>query len=244
MFIRPFTPSPGQTLCAAAAVTLALSATGACARDAHAQAVDLDPIVVTATRTEKPLSQTASSLDVLTETDLEAQAYSTFSEALEALPNVSVTSPGNPLFTRISLRGSDENQITYVIDGVRQDNYTLSGNRPTGLFIDPELIKQIEVRRGGGSALYGNGGIGGALAVTTKRAADFLAQGEAFGSKLKTGYSSLNQEWMQSAYAFGRWRAWDTLLAVTHRRSGDEKRSDGRRVTANKVSQARQRPNA
>ena len=62
---------------------------------------------------------------------------------------------------RISIRGSGDREITYLIDGMRQDNQTIGGNRPSGIFMDSELLKQIEVKRGGGSALYGNGGIGG-----------------------------------------------------------------------------------
>ena len=50
----------------------------------------------------------------------------------------------------------------------------MAGNRPSGIFIDPEILKQVEVKHGGGSALYGNGGIGGTLAVTTMNANDFL----------------------------------------------------------------------
>ena len=229
MFFQHLIIRPSNVLPVSAAATLALFSSFSVAQEADKSLVAFDPIVVTATRTEKPLSETASSLAVVSDKEIETRGYQSISEALLEIPNVTITSPENPLFSRVSIRGSDENQITYVIDGVRQDNYTLSGNRPTGIFMDPELVKQIEVKHGGGSALYGNGGIGGTLAVTTKLAEDFLEDGETFGTKVKTGYSTTNQEWMSSAYAFGRWNALDVLMAVTRRNSGDEKLSDGER---------------
>lgn len=173
---------PSNVLPASVAVAFALFPSFSVAQEADKSLVAFDPIVVTATRTEKPLSETASSLAVVSDKEIETRGYQSISEALLEIPNVTITSPENPLFSRVSIRGSDENQITYVIDGVRQDNYTLSGNRPTGIFMDPELVKQIEVKHGGGSALYGNGGIGGTLAVTTKLAEDFLEDGETFGT--------------------------------------------------------------
>ena len=134
-----------------------------------------DPVVVTATRVAEPLSEAAASISVITAKTIEENVPQTFAETLLDVPNVDVTSSESVMFNRVSIRGSDANQITYLIDGMRQEDTTIGGNQPVGLFIDPEMVKQVEVRRGGGSSLYGNGGIGGTVAVTTKDAADFLA---------------------------------------------------------------------
>nr|WP_278936255.1 TonB-dependent receptor plug domain-containing protein [Parasutterella excrementihominis] len=158
------------------------------------------PVVVTATRTEKKLNEAPSSLVVITDGQLEQDNPKTLGDALLDIPNVMMEAPDSPIFTRISIRGSDSDQITYLIDGVRQDNYTMSGNRPAFMFVDPEMIKQIEVRRGGGSSLYGNGGIGGTIAVTTKTAADLLKPGRDFGAKLKAGYNNDADEFGQAAW--------------------------------------------
>lgn len=216
-----------QPLTAAAAIVL--SSMGSFAQAAAEPEDDVtfvDPVVISASRTARPLSETSSSIAVVTDSEMQSRGYQTLNEALLEISNVTVTDPDNPLFSRISIRGSDSNQITYVIDGVRQDNYTLSGNRPVGVFVDPELVRQIEVKHGGGSALYGNGGIGGTLAVTTKMASDFLEPGENFGVKVKTGYATTTKEWMRSAYVFGRTDIWDVLMAVSRRNSGDAKLSD------------------
>ena len=150
-----------------------------------------DPVVVTATRVAEPLSEAAASISVITAKTIEENVPQTFAETLLDVPNVDVTSSESVMFNRVSIRGSDANQITYLIDGMRQEDTTIGGNQPVGLFIDPEMVKQVEVRRGGGSSLYGNGGIGGTVAVTTKDAADFLAGTDKdWGVKVKTGYAS------------------------------------------------------
>ncbi len=182
--------------------------------------IDKQPIVVTATRTTQPLSQAASSLSVLTEQDIQEDQPVTLGELLLDIPNVDVLDFAY-ISSQISIRGSNSSQITYLIDGMRQDDQTMAGNRPSGIFIDPEILKQVEVKHGGGSALYGNGGIGGTLAVTTMNANDFLKGTDRnFGAKVKAGYTSDNLEWQKSAYAFGRSNQWDVVFGVSRRDSG------------------------
>lgn len=120
----------------------------------------IDPVVVTATRTAQPLSQAASSISVVKAKDIEETVPQTFTDTLLDIPNVDVESSSSVMFSRIRIRGSEPNQITYLVDGLRQDDTTAAGNQFIGIFIDPELLKQVEVKRGGGSSLYGNGGIG------------------------------------------------------------------------------------
>ena len=135
--------------------------------------IDTQPIVVTATRTTQPLSQAASSLSVLTEQDIQEDQPVTLGELLLDIPNVDVLDFAY-ISSQISIRGSNSSQITYLIDGMRQDDQTMAGNRPSGIFIDPEILKQVEVKHGGGSALYGNGGSAELLVLpATGRTVDF-----------------------------------------------------------------------
>ena len=195
------------------------------------------PVVVTATRTSKTLDEAPSSIEVVDGKTLEREQPKTIGDALLDIPNVDVTSGESPVFTSISIRGSDRDQITYLLDGVRQDNYTTGGNRPAFIFVDPELVKQVEVRRGGGSSLYGNGGIGGTLAVTTKSASDMLKPGQQFGTKIKTGYSDDNREWSKSAYVYGKADIYDAIVAYSRRDGGKLKWSrDGHRSGSERES--------
>lgn len=216
------------TSAGAAAVLPAHAADAAQSDKADVALTVSDPVVVTASRVAVPLSEAVSSISVVTDRTIEEVGAATFGETLQMLPNVQVESADTPIFTKIRIRGSDQNQITYLVDGVRQDNLGYSGNRPAGIFIAPELVKQVEVRNGGGSALYGNGGIGGTVAVTTKSAEDFLQPGEKFGVFAKSAWSSAEQGWTKSAFLFGRESALDVLVAVTRTDAKDAKYSDGR----------------
>lgn len=164
--------TPARSLISVAVLTALASAA-----QAEEVVVSDVPVVVTATRTSKTLDEAPSSIEVVDGKTLEREQPKTIGDALLDIPNVDVTAGESPVFTNVQIRGSDPDQITYLVDGVRQDNYTTSGNRPAFIFVDPELVKQVEVRRGGGSSLYGNGGIGGTLAVTTKSASDMLKPG-------------------------------------------------------------------
>ena len=220
--------SPKKSLIAAAVSTAALSMSfgvGAAEAKAQQEVTEIAPIVVTASRTEKSIYEAPASIAVVDQTAMKETQPQTITEALDAIPNVEVSGLMNPLSARVSIRGSEANQITYLIDGVRQDNYTSSGNRPNGFFIDPEMVKQIEVRRGGGSSLYGNGGIGGTVALETKTAADFLTGDRDFGATVKAGYSDGNKEWTESAYLYGRHNALDVVMAYTHRDGSEAKTS-------------------
>lgn len=196
---------PFRLAAIASIILTSASAIAAESADAQKTAASTQPVVVTATRTAQPLNQAASSISVLTQKDAEEIQPITFTELLLDIPNVDVDAFNSVMYNRISIRGSGDRQVTYLVDGMRQDNQTLSGLHPSGIFMDSELLKQIEVKRGGGSALYGNGGIGGTIAVETKEAADFLRDSDKdFGATLKAGYVSDNLEWQKSAYVYGR----------------------------------------
>ncbi|CDE78988.1 tonB-dependent heme/hemoglobin receptor family protein [Sutterella sp. CAG:521] len=197
-----------------------------------------EPVVVVATRTAKTLNEAPSSVEVVTSETMDREGISTIAESLLDIPNVDVVSPESPVYSSISIRGSDRDQITYLIDGVRQDNYTMSGNRPAFIFVDPEMVKQVEVRRGGGSSLYGNGGIGGTLSVTTKTAQDLLKPGQSYGAKLKTGYNSASREWNRSAFVYGQHGIYDAVIGYSRRDGSKISLSNtGRRSATERDSQ-------
>ena len=229
---------PFRLAAIASIILTSASAIAAESADAQKTAASTQPVVVTATRTAQPLNQAASSISVLTQKDAEEIQPITFTELLLDIPNVDINSFNSVMYNRISIRGSRDNQVTFLIDGMRQDNQTYGGNRPSGIFMDSELLKQVEVKRGGGSALFGNGGIGGTIALETKDAADFLRDSDKdFGATLKGGYVSDNLEWQKSAYVYGRTELWDVVAGVTRRDAGAPTSSKtGRRSTMNVVN--------
>lgn len=73
----------------------------------------------------------------------------------------------------VTLRGYGKNGVLTLVDGIRQGTDTGHLN---STFLDPALVKRIEVVRGPSALLYGSGALGGVIAYETVDAADLLFQ--------------------------------------------------------------------
>lgn len=130
----------------------------------------LSDVVVTATRFEAKSDTLPFGVSVITRDDLARSGVSTVNEALIKLLGV----PGRLDFYgggdyALDLRGfgvtSDSNQAV-VVDGIRINEADLGGTRLAGISIN--TVERIEVLRGSGSVLYGQGATGGVIVITTK----------------------------------------------------------------------------
>lgn len=136
-------------------------------------AVELPPVVVSATSTERALRDVPATVSVVTRADLESRPVEDLSDALRGLPGVQVGSIG--LNRRgISIRGMPAEHTLILMDGKRVNaagsaiahaDYDLS-------WVPSEAIERIEVVRGPMSALYGSEALGGVVNVITRRATD------------------------------------------------------------------------
>lgn len=149
-----------------------LSAAPAQAQEAAAEATQLDPLVVTATRSERPLSSVGSSLTLITAEDLENRETNYVADILREVPGVSVNRSGGPgALTEVRLRGTETNQTLVLIDGIEV-------NDPAGasFFNFAHLlaadVERIEILRGPQSVLYGSEAVGGVINIITKSGGD------------------------------------------------------------------------
>jgi iron complex outermembrane receptor protein len=147
------------------AAAASLSAGGA-----FAQSTTLKPTVVTATRFAEPAASLPLGVSVISAEEIRASGATTVNDALVRLLGV----PGrqdllNGGDTNVDLRGfgatADGNQVV-ILDGVRLSEADLGGTRMAGIPI--ESIARIEVLRGSGAVLYGEGATGGVIVITTK----------------------------------------------------------------------------
>ena len=107
----------------------------------------LDPVVVTATKTETPAEQVGASVSVVTEEDFKTYHYETVEDALRTVPGVEIRRSGSVgKLSNISIRGANANQVQVLIDGVRVKS-PMSGQVDLS-DVSPELIDRIEVIRG------------------------------------------------------------------------------------------------
>ena len=150
---------------------LLAAAASLCAAGAFAQSTTtLKETRVTATRFAEPAASLPIGVSVITREEIRASGATTVNDALVRLLGV----PGRQdLFnggdTGLDLRGfgttADQNQIV-ILDGMRLNEADLSGPRMAGLPI--ESIERIEVLRGSGAVLYGEGATGGVIVITTR----------------------------------------------------------------------------
>lgn len=185
----------------------------------------LEPITVTATRTERPLAELPASISVVGSEQIMRRQAQSMDDLLQVLPNVDFTSGPRPIGETLNIRGLGSERILITLDGARQNSSIGHLGR---FFIEPDLLKKVEVLRGPASALYGSGALGGMVAMTTKDASDFLASGERFGARLKGGYQSVNDEGSTNATLFGRISDWDFLGNFAYRNSDDITLGSGR----------------
>lgn len=128
----------------------------------------MQPVVVTATRTETLLQETAASITLVGEDDIQRQQASSVADALRIVPGLDFTQNGSRgTTTNILIRGAESDQTLVLIDGVEVNSVTLGAFDFSNL--TTENIDRIEVLRGGGGTLYGSQAVGGVINVLTKK---------------------------------------------------------------------------
>jgi hemoglobin/transferrin/lactoferrin receptor protein len=159
-----------------------MSAAGAEEPPADPPVIELEVLTVTATKTERSAFEVPASVSIIGPERIESEQPQSIGDLLEELPTVEVVSGPRRIGETANIRGLDEERIVTTIDGARQ-NFNIG--HQGRFFIEPDLLKQVEIYRGANSALYGSGAIGGVIALTTKDASDLLDPGERFGARLK-----------------------------------------------------------
>lgn len=103
---------------------------------------------------------------------------------------------------KIYLRNIGENMLNISIDGAEQAGAVF--HHSGSVSVEPELLKQVEVEAGAGSATAGPGALGGSVRFVTKDPEDLLKAGETVGALVKTQYSSNGEGVKNSATVFAQ----------------------------------------
>ena len=129
-------------------------------------AARLDPIVVTATRSERALSDAPVAMQVISREMLDDNHAHTLKDALALLPNVHLREVHGKTGYEVSMQGFTGDQVLVLIDGLPITASTGSTvNLNQYMNID---IEQIEVVQGAASAQFGSAAMGGVINIITK----------------------------------------------------------------------------
>ncbi len=155
-----------------------------------------------------------------------------------SLPELVKQTPGVTMLGGVRIQGQGiairgfarQTDVRIIMDGA-QKNFERYDQGT--VFIEPELLKSVEIEKGATSIKYGNGGFGGTIKMETKDAADMLREGENWGLWSKTGYQTANKGWVQSGAVYGRTNYsginFDGLAATTWRKTEDMRIGGGER---------------
>lgn len=191
--------------------------------------IALQQTTVSATRNAQDVSQVPSSVTVQTREQLDRQNVNDIAQLVRYEPGVSVSGIGQRSgLNGYNIRGIDGERVLTQIDGVAvPDSFFFGPYAQTQRnYVDPEIIKRVEILRGPASVLYGSNAIGGAVSYFTLDPDDIIKPGQDVGARLKTGYSSADRSWLKSATVAGRAGEFDGLLHLS-RRDGHETESYG-----------------
>ena len=141
---------------------------------------------------------------------------------IDTLPGVSLGGSLKPGGQTINIWGlGDAEDVPMSVDGATKSGF--ERYQQGSVFIEPELIKRIEVEKGPHSPETGNGGFGGTVHMETKDAPDLLQEGRNAGAMVKYGYSSNSHEQAYTGAVYGRTddHRFDALAYWT-KRDGDD----------------------
>lgn len=165
-------------------------------------ATPLQAVTVTATKTEHSVDEIPANVTVINRDQIDNRNPQKLDDLLRDQPGVDMSGGPRRLGQDVSIRGMGGQRVVVTVDGARQN---FEAGHKGRVFLDPDLLKQVDIVRGSNSSIHGSGALGGIISMETKDASDFLDPGETMGFRTKYGYSTAASEPYYSAGAFGRY---------------------------------------
>lgn len=217
-----------KTACSAS-VLLAMMAFNAHA----AEEILLDGIVVTSSKTAESAIDALSGSSAVGRQDIDQQIQpAKVGEILDTIPGVVTQDNGHDTALAVNVRGlQDFGRVNVLVEGARQ-NFQRSGHNANGVFyLEPEMIKSVDVTRGPTSVIYGSGAIGGVVAFDLLDADDILRPGEYAAVRSRSTYDTNGNGRMESGTVAVRSGDFDVLGQMNGRWRDDYKDGDGNKIS-------------
>ncbi|UCB46428.1 MAG: TonB-dependent receptor [Spirochaetota bacterium] len=132
---------------------------------------ELEEIVVTGVMIEDPIKAVPRNVTVITRFDIEQAPSKNIIDLLSREANVNLRSLfGHDKRSGVDIRGmgdTSSSNVIVMVDGIRLNAPDLAGPDLSAIPLDQ--IERIEIVRGAGSVLYGDGAVGGVINIITKK---------------------------------------------------------------------------
>ena len=176
---------------------------------AQASTIELQKVVVGATKSTEALEDTTEDIEVITVQELEERGIHTLKELLHFISGAETTSNGGAgKATQLYLRGMNNDKVLILIDGVRfNDPSNFSGVTPEHLLLDN--VKRVEIIKGAQSGVWGSDAAAGVINIVMNdaphtamklRAGSFRTLQGAFSTAQKSGdfYCALDVNYLHT----------------------------------------------
>ncbi|MFA3780228.1 TonB-dependent hemoglobin/transferrin/lactoferrin family receptor [Yersinia sp. 1652 StPb PI] len=183
-----------------------------------------DTMVVTATGNERSSFEAPMMVTVIEGTSPTSETATSAADMLRKIPGLTVTGSGRVNGQDVTLRGYGKQGVLTLVDGIRQGTDTGHLN---ATFLDPALVKRVEVVRGPSALLYGSGALGGVISFETVDAADLLLAGQNTGYRVYSSAATGDHSFGLGASAYGRTDDVDGILSFGTRDIGNIRQSNG-----------------
>ena len=152
---------------------------------AQEEVMDLEEVVVTASRYEESIMETPVSIEVIDQEEIEESNAQNIAELLDTYTGVYIKDNGSQVGTKsVKIRGASSDQVLVLLDGIPY-NDPHNGGLDLSI-ISADNIEKIEIIKGPASVIYGANAMGGVVNIITKEIEDSSL------TKLDLGFGSDN----------------------------------------------------
>lgn len=138
---------------------------------AQKDVMELDEVVVTASRYEESAMETPVSIEVIDQEEIEESNAKNLADLLDTYTGVYIKDNGSQAGTKSAkIRGASSDQVLILLDGVPYNDPHNGGLDLSN--VSSENIERVEIIKGPASVIYGANAMGGVINIITKEIED------------------------------------------------------------------------